>query len=216
MTFSEISVLVPTRHRPDRLRKMIQSFEQTQDGQARLIFRADRDDPATVGITREHRTIVGDKLNGYASLPDFFNELYKASDGDVLMVANDDVVFKTQGWDTLILDAANEYPDGVFDFGVMTHNYLNFPLATISRRMADAVGFLFDPRFFWGDIFWRDVTSTLGRAIPLHDVEIDHEWVGFDPDRVFMAGEKVRRADHSKYHAQAVAEAVEKVKELLV
>jgi hypothetical protein len=124
------------------------------------------------------------------------------------------MIFKTPNWDRIILDEARKYPDGLFDFGVMTHNYLNFPFATISRKMADTVGCFFDPRFFWGDIFWRDVASRFARAIPLHSVEIEHDWVGFRPDRVFIAGEGTRRADHSQYHSVAVEEAVAKLEAL--
>jgi hypothetical protein len=78
--------------------------------------------------------------------------------------------------------------------------------------MCDRLGFFFDPRMFWGDIFWRDVTSRFGRAIALADIRIDHDWAGFAPDEVFLEGEPTRRADHLAFHAQAVNEAVEKLK----
>ena len=212
--FEKISVLVPTRHRPERLRTMIESFVCTSFGRAELVFRVDDDDPETLEALEGHRVIVGPRL-GYSGLPAYFNELYKASTGDVLMCGNDDIVFKTQGWDVLILAEANKYPDGIFDFGVLTHNAPNFPLATVSRKAVDAVGCFFDPRFFWGDIFWRDVASQFGRAIPLPHIEIDHDWVGFNPDRVFLAGENHRRNVDTSQHALVVREAVEKLRGLM-
>jgi hypothetical protein len=218
MVFTKISVLIPTRQRLARLATMLDSFEQTTSGRADLVFRVDDDDVATQEYLRDDarahwRMVVGPRL-GYANLPKMYNELYQWSNGDVLMVGNDDMIFKTPNWDRIILDEARKYPDGLFDFGVMTHNYLNFPFATISRKMADTVGCFFDPRFFWGDIFWRDVASRFARAIPLHSVEIEHDWVGFRPDRVFIAGEGTRRADHSQYHSVAVEEAVAKLEAL--
>jgi glycosyltransferase involved in cell wall biosynthesis len=212
--FTKISVLVPTRKRLERLRTLIASFYATMDGRAKLIFRVDSDDAETQVMLKDESYVVGSRLEGYKSTPIFFNELYKASDGDVLMAGNDDMVFRTPGWDRLILEKANEYPDGLFDIGVSTHNEENFPFATISRRMANAVGCFFDPRFFWGDIFWRDVASRFDRAVRLPSVEIEHDWAGFNPDRVFTAGEYTRRADHSLHHAAAVNEAVAKLKVL--
>jgi hypothetical protein len=209
--FTKVSVLVPTRHRVGRLHTLLDSFYATNSGMSKLFFRVDDDDEESQSALTCESYVVGSRLCGYSSTPVFFNELYRASDGDVLMSGNDDMVFKTPGWDRLILEEANKYSDGIFDIGVMTHNYLNFPFATISRKMADAVGCFFDPRFFWGDIFWRDVTSHFGRAVPLHSVEIEHDWIGFNPDRVFIAGESTRRADHSQYHSQSVAEAVAKL-----
>lgn len=221
MTFTKISVLVPTRGRVERLRTMIDSFEHTiKHGHAELVFRIDDDDVPTREFlmssyaNRRWQTLVGPRLNGYASTPTFFNELHRIADGDVLMCGNDDMVFVTEGWNAIILDEANKYPDGIFDFGVATHNGGNFPFATVSKKACDALGFIFDPRIFWGDLLWRDITAYFGRAIELPSVRIDHDWVGFTPDGVFLAGEGARRSDHMQYHMQAVAEAVEKLRRL--
>ncbi|MES2360085.1 MAG: glycosyltransferase family A protein [Gemmatimonadota bacterium] len=214
MRFKKVSVLVPTRGRVERLKTLLESFEQTTAGRAELWFRVDDDDVKTQKALRNRSYVIGPRLDGYKSTPHFFNELYAVCSGDVLMAGNDDMVFKTLGWDERILKEADLYPEGLFDFGVLTHNAPNFPFATVSRAACDALGFFFDPRFFWGDIFWRDVMSHFGRAIPLPSVQIDHDWVGFEPDRIFAAGERTRRADHSQYHAVAVAEAVGKLEAL--
>lgn len=217
--FSKVSVLVPTRGRVERLRTLLESFGQTvYHGRAELVFRVDDDDVATQEFlmsssdNRRWRMIVGPRLDGYASMATYFNELYAAATGDVLMCGNDDMVFLTPAWNVAILNEANRYPDGVFDFGVLTHNAENFPFATVSKMACDKLGFLFDPRIFWGDIFWRDIAVYFGRALPLPSVSIAHDWAGFKPDAVFLAGEGARRADHMQFHGVAVAEAVEKLR----
>ncbi len=210
--FTRVSVLVPTRGRCTRLQTMIDSFNDTATGRSDLVFRADEDDAQTLAfLALKHCVLIGPRL-GYANLPAMYNELYAASTGDILMCGNDDMVFHTFGWDQMIVDAANHFDDGVFDFGVHTHNEENFPFATVSRMACDRLGFFFDPRVFWGDIFWRDVASAFGRAIMLPNVHIDHDWVGFNPDQVFLDGEAKRRANNMQYHGQAVAEAIEKLK----
>ena len=208
--FEQITVLVPTRGRVKRLRKMMESFRETSAGYAKLFFRVDDDDAETQKQLVGQSYIVGPRLNGYASLPWFFNQLAAASEG-VLMLGNDDIVFKTPEWDLRILQEANKYPDGVFNFGVTTHNEQNFPLTIVSKKAVDVVGALFPDGIFWGDIFWRDVAAAFGRAIRLPSVEIDHEWAGFSPDQTFMAGDTVRRSDHMHHHQAAVDAAVEKL-----
>ena len=193
---------------------MLDSFWGTTSGEAELVFRVDEDDVPTQEALVDYRPIVGPR-KGYGGLPAMFNELYEESTGDVLMCGNDDMVFRTPGWDATILEQANQHPDGVFDFGVKTHNEGNFPFATVSRRMADRLGFFFPPRLFWGDIFWRDVAAYFGRAILLSSVRIDHDWVGFKPDQVFLDGEVFRSADHMQLHGAEVNGAVKKLRGMM-
>lgn len=215
--YKQISVLVPTRGRVARLRKLYESYASTTQHCAELVFRVDEDDVETQRFLKERvcKMVVGPRLQGYRSLPIFFNEMLTVASGHVLLCGNDDMVFKTPGWDRLILNEANKYPDGLFDFGVHTHNEDNFPFAIVSRRAVQRLGFIFDPQIFWGDIYLRDVMAHFGRSIKLSNVNIDHDWAGHQPDHVFIEGDQVRRSHWMGNHPQAVREAVEKLKELL-
>jgi len=224
LAFTKVSVLVPTRGRVGRLRTMIASFDETTGNgpDAELVFRVDDDDHATRDFLLAwggHRIVVGPRLDGYRSMPDFFNELALAADGDVLMCGNDDMIFRTKGWPALLLRAANRHPDGLFDLGVSTLNDSHFPFSVVSRRAVERMGFLWDPRIFWGDIFLRDVMAWFGRAIHVPDVEIDHDWAGNDPDQTFVESDKNIVQRNPTYwasvHAPAVEEAAAKLKELI-
>lgn len=222
MTFSKVSVLIPTRNRTHLLRVLIDSYRATTvDDQAstELLFRVDEDDQPTRELLAQSGfdTLVGHRFNGYASLPMFFNELADAAAGDVLMLGNDDIVFVTPGWASRILAAANQYPDGVFNIGVRTHNESHFPLSLVSSAVVKRLGFIYDPRIFWGDIYLRDVMGRLQRQHQLPDVEIRHDWAGHDPDQTFIEGEPARRApgNHMLHHEQAVHDAVEKLRGML-
>lgn len=194
---------------------MLESYEETalDDGKSELIFRVDEDDWESRLFLSEHghEVMVGPRLEGYRSLPTFFNELAKVASGDVVMCGNDDMVFRTPRWDSLMLDVANRYPDGIFDLGVSTHNHENFPFATVSKKVVDKFGFFFDPRIFWGDVFLLGVMAAFNRAIFLPNVVIDHDWMGFHPDATFADGDTVRRSNWMTYHQQAIDEAVEKL-----
>lgn len=216
--FSKVSVLVPTRNRLDRLLTLLRSYAATTRGSERaseLVFRVDNDDLPTMRLLGPlpHKLVVGPRDGGYADLPKFFNQLAEAATGEVLMLGNDDVVFKTPQWAPQILQVANRYPDGLFNIGVRTHNESHFPLSIVSAAVVRQLGFIYDPRIFWGDIYLRDVMGRLGRQVLLPQVEIEHDWAGHAPDQTFTEGEGARRrpGNHMEHHEQAVADAVAKL-----
>lgn len=219
--FTKLSVLIPTRHRVGRLCTLLDSYNATRgDRDSELVFRVDEDDESSIVFLRQrgYLPFIGPRMAGYASVPAFFNEAYGASTGDVLMGGNDDMVFRTPGWDTALLEAANRFPDGLFDLGVSTHNETHYPFFTVSRAAADVLGFVFDPTVFWGDIFWRDVMAVFGRRVMVPEVRIDHDWAGSTPDDVYREGlpHKARIEQDPAYwtgpHAGAVSAAVEKLR----
>ena len=225
--FTKVSVLIPTRGRIQRLETLLASYHRTlSDEDAELVFRVDEDDQETRDfLFCKHPMVVGPRGGGYANMPTFFNELARAATGDVLMCGNDDMVFQTVDWAEQILAVANQYPDGLFDIGVATMNQESFPFSVVSKRAADKLGFLWDPRIFWGDIYLRDVMHQFGRCVLVPAIQIDHDWAGFKPDKVYMeqlqAGESAKDIERRQpnywadVHLPAVTDAVSKLKELL-
>lgn len=204
--FTKVSVLVPTRQRPRHLWTLLESFARTTDGAAELVFRVDEDDTETRRLLADQQVVVGSRLDGYRSMPAFFNDLLAASSGDVLMLGNDDMVFQTAGWPSIVLAAANRYPDGLFDLGVSTHNADHYPFSIVSRAMTRRLGFLWDPRVFWGDVFLRDVMEAFDRCVMLPNIAVAHEWAGDEASQ-----NEIYQRDPTYWtgtHARAVADAV--------
>lgn len=221
--FSKISVLIPTRNRTHRLATLLDSYWQTSfsDAQAsELLFRVDDDDEPTRDMLKEFSVTVGPRLDGYASLPVFFNELADVANGDVLMLGNDDMVFRTDRWASRLLTVANDFPDGLFDLGVSTHNETHYPFATVSKRVCDRLGFIADPQIFWADMYLRDVMLNFGRCVMVPDVHIEHDWAGHAPDQTFMDCHRdpaSRRADYwTVVHPQAVKRAITVLEEMFM
>lgn len=221
-SFTKITVLIPTRHRTHRLRTLIDSYRKTTENDehcSELLFRVDDDDAPTRDLLDAEKLAyrAGSRLNGYSSLPLFFNELAAVATGDVLMLGNDDMVFRTPGWATKILASANQYPDGLFDLGVRTHNEGHYPFATVAKAVRDRLGHVADPQIFWVDIYLRDVMAAFGRCAMV-DVTIDHDWAGFAPDLTFSEGHRNPVAMQPDYwtriHPDAVSRAVTSLKEM--
>jgi hypothetical protein len=216
--FTKISVLVPTRKRVERLRKMMASFEATACGCSEMLFRIDEDDEESKAFfaVTPGPVVIGPRLEGYRSTPQFLLDMIKHAEGDVLMVGNDDMVFETKNWDAAILKAANHFPDGLFNIGVTTLNTDHYPFSIISKQVVEVLGFMYDPRLFWGDIFLRDVMAAFDRCILLPEVKITHDWAGFNPDVTFAEADgfktTVGTAEYWQRHAVYVQEAVERLR----
>ncbi len=218
MPYSRVSVLVPTRTRLDRLQRLLTTFNDTTTGCSELAFRVDDDDPVTA-MALHHTpwpTYIGEREEGYKSMPTFLNDAAKVSTGDVFMVGNDDMAFISKGWDAAILEEANKYPDGLFDIGVNTHNAEHYPFSIISRDVYRRLGHIYDPRIFWGDIYLRDIMAHFGRTVMLSPVRIDHEWAGFNPDPLFNEAQAMKTStyctpEYWAHHREVVNEAIAKL-----
>lgn len=217
MTFKKLSVLVPTRNRMDRLHTLLTSFSTTSAADSELVFRVDEDDAQSEMLltSTRHKVVVGKRYDGYRSMPVFLNEAARASSGDVLMVGNDDMIFETIGWDIEILKEANKHADGLFDIGVETMNTDHYPFSIISRHVFNQLGFVYDPRLFWGDIFLRDVMAHFGRTVILPHVRVTHDWAGLRPDALFNEAERLKTtigtAEYWARHREIVNETIEKL-----
>lgn len=190
VSFHRVSVLIPTRGRLERLQRLLASWDETvtDPSSAELIFRIDEDDTESLRflLKHDHRVLVGQRLQGYRSLPQFFEEMRSKAQGDLLLTGNDDMVFRTVDWPQRVCEVANQHPDGVFCLGVNVQNAKNFPFAIVSAKATEAIGYLHDSRLFWGDVFLRDVYAKFGRAIRTDAVTIDHEWAGHVKDQTFQ------------------------------
>lgn len=229
MTYKKISVLVPTRQRLNFLEKMIESFNDTVDNpeQAEIIFRCDSDDRETIEYLCKilQKTIIGPRGEGYKSLPAFYNDMARIAKGDLLMCCNDDVIFKTKGWPAILIEEANKYPDGIFNFGVNVGlNDDKFPFSIVSRKLVDILGFLNDERLLFSDVFLLDVMKYFNRAIRVNSVTIFHDWAGHGADEtrkdankhefdiVFKDSSGNWTDTYRALHDSVVMEALEKIK----
>ena len=191
-----ISVLVPSRGRPEQFDRMYDSLMATvtYPRQVEVVARLDEDDPEKfmypVGPTY---------LNGpRALLSECWNECYRWARGEILMHAGDDITFNTPGWDVRVREEFEKLPDRI---GLVYADDLtpNFPdLAThgfLHRRWVEAVGYFLPPLFSsdWNDVWITEVAKNVGRFVPMPDVEIEHHHYYFgkaEHDRTYREREE--------------------------
>lgn len=103
-----ISILTPARGRFDQTKDVIDSTYDLADypDEVEMIWRVDEDDPdltPRIGELKRYpniKWIVGDKMDGYASLDIMVNEMAAESNGDLIGTWGNDAWFMDKGWDT--------------------------------------------------------------------------------------------------------------------
>lgn len=166
-----ISILLPSRNRPDNIRRLWDSIVATADNLTaiEMIVAVDTDDPqlaAYVELSKAEpiQLIVMDRT----VLSIYWNECQKAAKGPIFMHCGDDIIFRTQGWDTQVEDAFNEYEDKI----VFVHgddgggNGQNFGThGFIHDNWVKAVGYFVPPYYVsdYNDTHLNDVANMLSR-----------------------------------------------------
>jgi hypothetical protein len=145
-----ISLLCPTRKRPDAAKRMVQSAWDTADNplDVEVLFRLDDDDPESTAALTSYQCVIGPRGRGYIDIGSFYNELATEAFGDILGIMNDDVLFITKGWDTELYKAAKAYKHGIV---CMLDSAGEFPFVT--RRWIEALGGITDARETHCDTF---------------------------------------------------------------
>lgn len=111
-----ISILLPSRGRPALLKRFLQSVADCCSGAIEVVVRLDSDDcdnyasQSEMGIPVKVRIhyIVGDAGKGMGAMT---NECLDASCGNIIMLAGDDCVIRTKGFDSLVESLMP--PDGI-------------------------------------------------------------------------------------------------------
>lgn len=168
-----ISVLLPTRQRPNQLHRLADSIAETArfpDNIEAVVYVDDDDNSYAETILGIETTWVRGPRHhdGLVNLSVKWNDCYAACTGDILMHCGDDIVFRTPDWDVVVCDAFKAVKDKIlFAFGrdgyqdgnnFGTHGFIH-------RRWVETVGFFVPPYFVsdFNDTFLNDVSKAIGR-----------------------------------------------------
>jgi hypothetical protein len=221
-----ISVLCPSRGRPVFARELLESIRATSVLKfVELILRLDDDDPFLGEyLDQVSGTDVTTIVGGRVVLSQCWNEAAAKAQNDVLMLCGDDIRFRTQGWDSYVLQTIYSVPDrillvhgrdGIQDDKVATHPFLH-------RRWMETVGYFVPPLFAsdYNDMWLTEVADAIGRRRYLPYVYTEHlhpaagkyyldqthierltrhRW--YDCDRIYRDTVQERRADADKLRA---------------
>lgn len=185
-----ISLLCPTRGRPDRVCVMIESVIETTEKleNVEILFYIDSDDDKK----GDYIVSINNLLNKYnnpfkrvlphigepMSISKSWNIIAEKCEGDILVMANDDEVWITKGWDRRLNEEADKFPDDIycihFDDGNLHGEGCPFPM--VSRKWYETLGY-FTPGIFnfaANDSFIYYIAKYIERIHYVPDVLVEH------------------------------------------
>lgn len=184
-----LSLLCPTRGRPERMHQMAGSALATAADPDRVEILAYVDDvddkleayKAVAGeLVREHgaqgriKLLIGPAIG----VPRAMNILTQSARGEVICCATDDQQYVSNNWDTRLDEETLRYPDGIycawFNDGWESDRWCTVPM--VGRQWIETVGYFLNPVFehYYADTWVWMMAKKLDRAIYLPDVMCRH------------------------------------------
>lgn len=176
---TDLTVIVPSRGRPDSARRLIAAFEDTTCADTDLLICVDEDDPTLPAyLALEHEGAhVGLTVGPRQRLVGWTNEVAidPAIDSYAYGSIGDDHLPQTPGWDSLILAALCALGTGVA-YGDDGHQGVNLPTAAfLTADIPAKLGYMAPPELvhLYCDNFWLALGQRIGITY-LPDVMIEH------------------------------------------
>jgi hypothetical protein len=110
-----ISLLLPTRGRPDLVKRFLQSVvaQSTRPDLIEVILCVDEDDIESHGIVFDELALKM-VVKPRQTMGAYNTECLRQASGEITIAVNDDIVVRTKGWDEKVRELDARYPDGVY------------------------------------------------------------------------------------------------------
>jgi glycosyl transferase/beta-hydroxylase protein BlmF len=186
-----LSLLLPTRGRPAEFARFVKSVAETAaaPGRVEILAYVDEDDPRKFDYVAGFKALAAEpavaglmnidlRVDEPLTTPMINNILAERAQGSVLMIANDDQVFRDPGWDARIDDGAARFPDGIFclwfNDGRYGEKLCTFPI--LGRRWVEVLGYVEPPFFehFNCDLWTWQIALMIGRTHYIGDILVEH------------------------------------------
>lgn len=173
-----ISIVCPTRRRPENVQRFIASArgQAAAPERVQFVFYVDEDDDTfPLAVTDTISVIRGPRV----TLSLMSNACLPSASGQIIMYAGDDLEFLTDAWDLTVRACFKEVPDHIVlvhgdDLGqnplkLATHGFVH-------RAWIEAVGYLIPPYFpaDWSDTWLTEVADRVGRRWYVSELKIEH------------------------------------------
>ncbi len=178
----KLAIALPTRNRADRIGETVnRSIINWRDDNTVLWIMVDKDDKETLAAARKLQDRHGEARIGVSIRPREdtiaakWNRILELQpDADVYLAGADDDPYLTQGYDSLILQAARRFPDGIgMVYGQMANASFSRAVAP-TRALTEKLGWMFPEHFpYWFVDHWTDDVAKLIGRISFADITTD-------------------------------------------
>lgn len=204
----KLLIKFPTRARPDKFFNVLDLYYfYIREKDFEFIISCDNDDELMNNLS------VKQKLDSYPNLKYYFdnntskveaiNNNLKNADFDILLLASDDMIPVTPGYDKIIKEKMQQYfpdTDGVlwFNDGFQGQN-LN-TLCILGKKYFDRFNYIYFPEYksLYCDTEFTLVSQKLNRVKYFNDVIIRHDQYSIvkeEPDTLYIRNDKLEPVD---------------------
>lgn len=176
-----ITILCPTKGRPERVKAMVQSCLTLADNpeNLRFVFYVDYNDSFSIKGVDFGKAITASVEGNKIWLSLMYNTMAAIYPSDLYMYAADDILFRTEGWDSLVRESFQSLSGR---FGLVFPNDLSSyqgKIAThgfVHRIWIETLGYFLPPYFVdtHTDLWITNLARDLGVLRYLQDVKIEH------------------------------------------
>jgi hypothetical protein len=182
-----IAILTPSRHRSKRLKIFVDSVYNNAFNADNIFFYnyVDEDDP----LLEEYKQLENEtQIKTYdmtygtpMSVSKSWNILAEKAvnnGADILIMGNDDLIYRTKNWDTILLKEVEKYSDEIycmyFDDLIWGEKHCAFPI--VSKKWFNIVGHFTSGLFHFGynDTWIFEIAKMINRTHYVKDVIAEH------------------------------------------
>lgn len=209
MNSKKIVWITPSRERPEKLERLIESWRKTTSGLSDLLVCYDYDDHSYDSMIEKYDDVIWCLNEGETkSFLRILNEVAVncCDQYQYLGFMEDDCIFETDGYEQKFIDKFNQLgPYGI----VFANDLLRTPelitLPVLNSNIVKDLGFYCPKEFncLWADNYWRDLATALGTEYYFEDIVIKHLHYSVEntnPDNTSIAVDKFMSIDANLYH----------------
>lgn len=187
---NKILWIAPSRNRPDRLKRLIDSWNSCSEGMSDLLVAIDADDRTNDNLVKEYNNvkweinepIFGSFLHLVNSMAIKYSNEYK-----YIGFIEDDVVFHTPGYESKFIQKLKELGStGIVHAkdGIDKKKFVSLPV--MDSHIIRTLGWMAPPclKSLWADNFWRELSKRVGTYYKFEDIMIKHHHYTRDAETV--------------------------------
>jgi hypothetical protein len=172
--------ICPSRKRPERLARLIESWNQTTDGLSDLLVAIDSDDTSYNNLIKEHQNIIWEKNDPiFGSFLNLLNAiaLKYVDEYKYIGFMEDDIVFETAGYESQFIEKLNELGETAIVHakdGVDKIKFISIPV--VNSYIIKKLGWFAPPclKSLWADNFWRELANNVKTYYKFDNILIKH------------------------------------------
>ena len=198
-----ISLLCPTRGRPENVFKQIKQFRETQKEKNEFLFYIQNDDEKKNEYIKVFKQLNHNDyiIDDFTFTGHMWNKLADIAKGDILMLMGDDAEIVTKDWDIKMKESVKDIKDNIYILGVVDEKG-SCPFPAMHKDLKKILNYFHPPMFLhrYGDTYLCKLGIAVNRFIICKDILFKH------PKAIYATDNTVKKSrqwiNYDKYNSE--------------